>query len=373
MQLQSLTLEGFRNYTQSEIHFQPALNVLIGANAQGKTNLLEAIYYLANGHSFRGNKDAELIGWDAPFLRLSATFQVEESVRVHEMQMTYERNGRKKIKLNGVAYRKVGDVPQRIKVVLFTPDDLTIVKGSPSLRRQFVDRELDAFDEQFYDLRRQYNRVLLQRNELLKEVRARRQSASALQPWTEQLVVLGTQVIRFRLHFLSQLIPAARRIHGVITGQPGTFDVRYLSCLGQVLQMSSEALQEKYREVLSQCAGEEIRCGVSLYGPHRDDLSFYEKGSDLRVYGSQGQQRTAVLAMKLAEVECYQRRFNRQPLLLLDDVMSELDDMRQEQLMGIVLARTIQTVITGTKMDFYRNEQENNPLFYVHEGKITRK
>lgn len=372
MYMTKLSLEGFRNYTKEAICLGEALNFFVGKNAQGKTNLLEAIYYLANGRSFRGQKDIDLIAWEKPYFRLKADFRVEGSQRDHHLDLYYDALGRKQIKLNDVVYKKIEDLPYRAKTVLFTPDDLAIVKGAPNLRRRFMDQDMEAFDDSFYLLRRKYNRILSQRNELLKDIRARRSPKEDLLPWNQQLVAFGCEVIIKRLQFLGSIVPQARRIHEDITGQPGGFDVRYISSLGQILKLEREQMECHYLALLEKNQDEEIRRGVSLFGPHRDDLVFYENKVDLRTYGSQGQQRTAVLAMKLAEVEGYSKRFQLQPILLLDDVLSELDAQRQEELMGIVTRRTIQTIITGTHYDDNLKKVGNKTSFYVKEGNIIK-
>lgn len=372
MYLTHLQVRGYRNYQDAQLELHPSINIFLGANGQGKTNLLEAIYYLAMGRTFRGNKESELLGWGADYFRLSATYRIEESNRARQLEIYYDPQKRKRIQRNGVRYARLSDIEDRLLTVLFTPDDLLIIKGSPGMRRAFVDRELDALEDGYYELRLAYQRVLQQRNELLKDVRARRQSAEYLLPWNVQLAELGTRMIRKRLDFLRELVPRARRMHAYLVDAEKQFDVRYHASLGQVLHAPAEALQERFLTLMQSHQKEEIRRGVSLYGPHRDDLLFYEDGRELRTFGSQGQQRTAILVMKMAEIGCFHKRFGRQPLLLLDDVMSELDRSRQTQLMNIILKDNIQTIITGTNADFYTADFGYNPVFKIEQGKIIQ-
>lgn len=372
MWIESLSIESFRNYDRQELSLGSGVNILIGANGMGKTNLLEGVYVLAHGRSYRA-RDIDLIRWGAPFMRLVAHIHTEDSERLHELSYYQDVQGKKNIKLNQVPYKRFGDMERRIRTVLFTPDDLSVVKGSPAKRRAFVDEDLEAFDPDFYLLRRSYMRVLSQRNELLKDIRAGRAKLESLAPWTEQMISAGSQMILKRLSFLARLVPQARRIHAHIAGQDGGFDVRYQSLLGQILHMDEETVQKHFRQKVDASLDDEIRRGSSLYGPQRDDLVFYQGQVDLRRYGSQGQQRTAVLCMKLAEVELYKRQFNIQPILLLDDVFSELDPRRQASLVEIISRDQVQTIITGTNIDLAQRQWGNMSVFKVSEGQITQK
>lgn len=372
MWIEDLNLEGFRNYKEESLSLGSGVNILIGANGMGKTNLLEAVYVLAQGRTYRA-KDADMIGWQAPFFRLRADFHMEDSDRTHKVTYYMDSGGKKDIKLNQVPYRRFGDMDRRIRTILFTPDDLAVVKGGPAKRRAFVDQDLEAFDGDFYRLQRAYSRILSQRNEVLKDMRACRARKDSLSPWTDQMVEVGSQIIGKRLAFLQRIVPQARRIHARMSGQNQGFDVRYQSLLGQVLHMDQASLQAHFMNVLGQAQEDEVRRGTSLYGPQRDDIVFYQGDVDLRRYGSQGQQRTAILAMKLAEIDLYRRHYGVSPILLLDDVFSELDPSRQEALVDMISHDHFQTIITGTNFDLTQRKWGNMSVFEVTGGEITPK
>lgn len=368
MQLTELTLTNWRSYESAHIFPHGLLNVLLGANGQGKTNLMEAVWYLCNGHNFRGNKDTELIRWEAPFLRVQGAFRLEGSRRLYQETLYADSARKKSMVLNGVRYRRVSQLPQRLRAVLFTPDDLAVIKGAPAERRRFLDDELANLDESDLLLRRNYEKILSQRNELLREIRTRRARREELEVWNVQLVRYGTALILHRLALLRVLVPRARRIHARLCGADRHFDVTYQSSLGAA--GDETALQACFFEQLRAHEEEEVARGVSLFGPHRDDLLFYEAGADLRVFGSQGQQRTAVLAMKTAVLDVIESRFEERPLFLLDDVMSELDAERQRAVMDIVLEKRIQTFLTGTAIDLPAG-LDYDPVFLVQGGTVS--
>lgn len=371
MILDELSLKDWRNYDSMTLSLHPTLNIFLGANGQGKTNLLESIYYLCYGKNFRGNKDRELVHWNRQFFRLEALFTVEESGRTHHLEIYYDAVRRKAIKLNGVKYGRLRALPVRLAAVLFTPDDLGIIKGGPSERRHFIDRELSALYLDYDQTRLSYERVLSQRAELLRDIRRHRAEKSQLVPWNLQLVELGVRMIRRRLDLLAFLVPQARRVHAFLTGEKGSFNVTYQSSLGQVLHEDDAHMKTHFLALLTDMEAEEIARGQSLVGPHRDDLIFYENGIDLRTYGSQGQQRTAILSMKMAAIDAYEQHLGAKPLLLLDDVMSELDFDRQRAVMEIVIKKHIQTFITGTGLDFSFKNFGYDPVFHVQDGNIS--
>ena len=371
MILKELTLRDWRNYDCTTIALHPTLNVFLGPNGQGKTNLLESIFYLCYGKNFRGNKDRELVHWNRQFFRLEALFALDEMSRTHHLEIYYDAVRRKAVKLNGVRYGRLRALPVRLAAVLFTPDDLGIIKGGPAERRRFIDRELEALFADYEQTRHSYERVLSQRGELLRDIRRRRAEREQLVPWNLQLVELGVRMIRRRLDLLAFLVPQARRVHAFLTGEKGSFNVTYQSSLGQVLHENDAVMKTHFLERLAEVEAEEIARGQSLLGPHRDDLIFYENGIDLRTYGSQGQQRTAILSMKMAAIDAYEQHLGTKPLLLLDDVMSELDFDRQRAVMEIVIKKQIQTFITGTGLDFTFKNFGYDPVFHVQEGAIA--
>ncbi|MDO4280557.1 MAG: DNA replication/repair protein RecF [Peptococcaceae bacterium] len=372
MQLDALTLTDWRNYPALSLELYPMLNIFLGANGQGKTNLLESIYYLCYGKNFRGNKDRELVRWEREYFRIEGDYVMDETARVQHLAIYVDAGGRKRLRLNGVKYSRIGQLSARLAAVLFTPDDLLVIKGSPSARRRFIDRELDALYPDYSTGRHAYERVLAQRSELLKEIRRGRADARMLVPWNLQLVDFGVGMIRRRLELLAFLVPQARRVHQFLTGGAASFNVTYQSSLGDVLHEGDDAMKQIFMDHLAATQAEEIARGQNLVGPHRDDLIFYEKGVDLRTFGSQGQQRTAILAMKMAAIDAYEKHLGQKPLLLLDDVMSELDMSRQRAVMEIVVKKKIQTFITGTEMPFSFKQFGYDPIFHIDGGQVQK-
>lgn len=372
MAVQRLWLAQFRNYQQADVTFAPILNLLIGANGQGKTNLIESLYTLSTGHGFRAAKDKELILHGAQAARLKALIQPADSARRLPLQLAFNGHA-KRWQLNGVAYRQLQDMPDRLLAVLFTPDDLAIIKGSPEERRRFLDRELGLISPA-YDLeRRTYRRLLAQRNELLKEVRARRAPADHLSVWDRKLAHSGAYLVAERLAFLRRLVPRARQVHEYMAQQSG-FNLTYQSSLGAGIKNEGAAdLEEVFLQALTDRQKEDIQAGSTGLGPHRDDLVFYAHQEELRAFGSQGQQRTAILALKLAEVAVITDSCGSRPILLLDDVLSELDPSRQRLLLESVISRGLQTFISSTHLDLRYDLFKNGKVFSIKEGKIIPK
>ena len=369
MKAQSLSLKSFRNYESLSLELHPNLNLFIGKNGHGKTNLLESLYYMATGQPLRSVKERDMIRWNEQILRLYLIFKLDERENLQHLKMSTD-GSKRFISLNGVTYKSLNELPQRLLAIPFTPDDLAIIKGSPEKRRNFIDREIGILSPTYDRLRRKYQRLVSQRNEALKEVRAHRLSPEGLAPWNQQLILTGSQVILARLDFLKTLVPLARKIHRYIAHNDKNFDITYQSSFGKLHWQDQNDVQNQFAELLERHEREEIQRGVSLYGPHRDDLIFYENGIDLRTFGSQGQQRTAILALKIAEISVIENLSGEKPILLLDDVMSELDPERQRFFLEIITKKSIQTIITGTNIDFNLDKRLSYQVFKVSEGKI---
>lgn len=373
MYLQHLHLINYRNYKNQELNLNRGINVLIGANGQGKTNLLEAIYYLSMGGNFRGNKDVELICWEQPYFRLLGQMKKDGSARCYDLEIYVDREKNKQLKINGVKYKSIAELHNYLRVVLFSPDDLKIIKGSPAERRRYLDVVMCQMDKGYHRLMRDYERVVQQRNNLLKELQYRQQNRNQLEVWNSYLIEYGSQIIYRRIQFLKLLVPAARRVQQALTQQMERFTVTYHCSMGAIGDFTLEQIKDLFRRILEKKQGEEILRGTTLWGPHRDDLIFYLNGMDLRRYGSQGQQRTGILALKMAELQTFYRCYGEYPLLLLDDVMSELDDSRRHFLLEMVKKNEIQTIITGANIELLTEEIARDDVFSVKEGKIIRK
>lgn len=370
MYLKHLHLYHYRNYENQELNLNPGINVLIGENGQGKTNLLEAIYYLASAGNFRGNKDMELIQWNHDYFRIQGVLKKDNSERLYQLDLYYDNQKNKQLKINEVKYKSATELQNYLHVVLFAPDDLKIVKESPGIRRQYLDTSISGFYPGYRRLLHQYEHVVQQRNNLLKELQYHRKNMEQLDVWNYYLIQYGSQIIFQRLQYLKKLIPVARKIQQSLTEEKEKFTVTYHCSIGAIGDFSLEDISALFERIIQQKQEEEILKGTSLWGPHRDDMIFYLNGMDLKKYGSQGQQRTAVLAMKIAELYFFEKMYGEFPLLLLDDVMSELDDARRAYLIRIIKDNKIQTIITGANFDLLNGEISENEFFYIREGKI---
>jgi len=367
MYLKELSLVNYRNYKEETLCLSPNINLFFGKNAQGKTNLLEAIYVLSCGSSFRASKSEELILHHADFLRLRGVLMLE---REYVIELYLDRNKKKQIKINGVKYQKNTDLLGYLRTVLFSPEDLRIVKGSPGERRRYLDLSMSQGSKTYGVTLQKYHHVLQQRNNLLKNVRKGLSQEQELAVWSEQLALYGSDLIRKRMEFLKDLVPQARKIHELLSNGSERLDITYTSSLGNMMGLEKSEIYEIFHSAIEEHLREEIERGVSLYGPHRDDLTFYINKLPLKIYGSQGQQRSAVLSLKIAEIESIRKNTGQYPILLLDDVMSELDDSRRTYLLELIFSKEIQTVFTGANSEAMQTDWTKHKVFYIQEGKI---
>lgn len=374
MRVLELSLTDFRNYASVSLRFAGMLNVFIGQNAQGKTNLLESLYLLAAGHSPRASRDAEMIRWGAQKARILA--RVERAYGTVELEMVLQAGVAKRITVNGNAVRRLADVFGHLNVVAFTPDDLQLVKGSPALRRRFLDYEIAQVSPAYRDYLERYHRVLKQRNTLLKAIAEGEANAQALAVWDPQLVEYGSRVIVKRAEMVAALAPLAEEIHARITEGKERLQLEYRPFFfadGESDPAACKRLdwvRDRFRADLDRLRKAEIARGASLVGPQRDDVRFVLNGNDARLYGSQGQQRTAVLACKLAEIEYMKEEAGEAPILLLDDVMSELDASRRAFLVAAVQDH-IQTFITSAHPgDLGDALLARAHLFHIRQGTV---
>ncbi len=343
--LERLTLDHYRNYTRLETRFKEGVVVLQGANAQGKTNLLEAIYLLATTKSSRARSDADLITWGAPdpfsptpFARVTAHVRRASGPIDLEILVVQDgespRNGdatgqtaRKRFKVNGVP-RRAGEVLGQVNAVLFAPTDVDIVAGSPSLRRRYLDVILCQVHPSYYRALQSYNKVLLQRNSLLRQVRDRQQPPDTLLYWDEKLVEYGSHLAAQRAAAVAHLAASAAEMHERVSGGRERLSMGYVSS-APLAGDAEGGLRGAFAAELAAQRARELAAGMSLVGPHRDDLSFAIGGVDMTLFGSRGQQRSVALAIKLAELAYIRREAGEWPILLLDDATSELDTVRR--------------------------------------------
>ncbi len=346
MRVARLSLRDFRNYQTQEMRPGPGLNVLVGLNAQGKSNLLEAIYLLATTKSLRAGRDTEMIRSGAGQALVEAEIETEREGEV-ALDVTLTPGDRKALRINGSRRQRVIELLGVLNAVFFGAIDLGVVCGEPTLRRRFMNLVISQMSPKYcFDLGA-YKRVLEQRRGLLKELRDRPVADSGLEVWNDQLAHYGAPVVAKRREFAQELAPRASAIHGRISGGREALDVRYMPNIRVADDAGPDGIAQAFHAQIERVQHEEIRRGATLVGPQRDDLRFAVSGSDARTYGSQGQQRTVVLSLKLAEFELLCSHVGEAPVMLLDDVMSDLDETRRRHLLE-ALHQRCQTFLTCT-------------------------
>jgi DNA replication and repair protein RecF len=358
MIIKSLELENFRNYDNLSLNFDSGTNILYGDNAQGKTNILEAIYLSATTKSHKSSKDKDIIKFDSDEAHIR-TYVIKDGLE-NRVDMHLRKSKTKGIAINGQRIKKATELLGLLNVVFFSPEDLSIIKNGPSERRRFVDMELCQLDNVYLNNLNNYNKIVNQRNKLLKEMFFNPSLKDTLFVWDSQLVSYGIKVIERRREFVNQLNEIIYDIHKKLSG--GLEELRI------VYEPDVEA--SEFENKLNASNERDIKLKQTCVGPHRDDFSFYVGDIDIRKFGSQGQQRTAALSLKLSEIELVKKITHDTPLLLLDDVLSELDSNRQNYLLNSI--GDIQTIITCTGLEeFVNNRFEINKVFRVSNASIT--
>ncbi|AUX10894.1 DNA replication/repair protein RecF [Latilactobacillus sakei] len=370
MYLSELQLNHYRNYESVDVHFSPDTNVLIGENAQGKTNLLEAIYVLALARSHRTNTDRELIQWHEDFAKITGL--VQRAAGKTPLELVLSQKG-KKAKVNHLEQAKLSQYIGQLNVVLFAPEDLNIVKGSPAVRRHFIDMEFGQMSSKYLYNISQYKSILKQRNQYLKQLQ-RRQAKDLvyLGVLSDQLAAYGAEVTVARRQFLQQMEKWAQKLHQEITKDREVLTFKYQSQIPEEqLDQSVEELYQQFQTLYEKQQTREVEQGTTLIGPHRDDVQFLVNDKDVQAFGSQGQQRTTALSVKLAEIDLMKAQTGEYPILLLDDVLSELDDLRQTHLLK-TFQNKVQTFLTTTSLENVKKEIIATPrVFTVTNGVVT--
>lgn len=359
MIIESIELKNYRNYDELHMEFSPGTNILYGNNAQGKTNILEAVYVCCTTKSHRGSKDRDMIHFheDESHIKLN----IRKNDVPYRIDMHLKKNKAKGVAINGVPIRKASELFGIVNVVFFSPEDLNLIKNGPAERRKFIDLELCQLNRLYVHSLVSYNRILMQRNKLLKELMFKPEYEETLDIYDMQLVQFGREIIRYRLDFIAQLNEIIFDIHFNLSGEKEHLKIIYdpdveTGCFEQQLRKSRQ---------------QDIKQKTTLTGPHRDDIGFFIDEIDIRKFGSQGQQRTAALSLKLAEIELVKKIVKDYPILLLDDVLSELDGNRQNHLLSAI--NHIQTMITCTGLeDFVNNRFQMDRLFQVVDGTVSR-
>lgn len=357
MIIKSLELMNFRNYEFLDLKFSEGTNILYGDNAQGKTNVLEAIYLSATTKSHKGSKDRDIVSFGKEEAHIRA--YLEKDKNEYKIDMHLRKNKSKGVAVDGQKLKKAAELLGLLNVVFFSPEDLSIIKNGPAERRRFVDMELCQLDNFYLYNLNHYNKIVNQRNKLLKDIYFNPQLKDTLNIWDSQLVSFGSKIIERRRVFIEQLNEIIYGIHKKLSGDKEELIIHY----------DPDVEIDSFEDALKKSQEKDMKLKQTHVGPHRDDFSFMAENIDIRKFGSQGQQRTAALSLKLSEIELVKKITKDTPVLLLDDVLSELDSNRQNYLLNSI--GDIQTIITCTGLDeFVNNRFEINKVFKVVEGTI---
>ena len=373
MIIRSLKLMNFRNYQKLDLLFSKDFNIIFGENAQGKTNILEAIFLCSTGRSHRTSKDTELVQFSKDAAKVELVL-LKEGFGDVKIEIEILSSGKKGIKVNEIPLRKMGDVMGHLNSVIFSPEDLRIIKDEPQIRRRFLDMFISQIKPAYYFDLQQYIRAMHQRNSLLKQIREDRRLMNTVEAWNIQLAYFGIRVIKERNYFIERIGHYTEKNHGLITTDKESLKIKYQPSvrLTEDDWRDPGSMENRFLKCLEDSMESDIMRASTSFGPHRDDIGIHLNQKNIRLYGSQGQQRTAALSMKMAQVDVMKEETGEIPVLLLDDVMSELDRERQENLSENM--KSAQTFLTGTEKYSFNvvNEDHaevyNRKYFYVNNG-----
>ena len=370
MYIENLSIKNYRNYTEEELTFENKVNVILGENAQGKTNIMESIFVLAMAKSHRTSNDKELIRWDEEYAKIEG--RVRKKNTSIPLELIISKKG-KKAKSNHIEQGRLSQYVGNMNVVMFAPEDLSLVKGSPQVRRRFLDMEIGQVSPVYLHDMSQYHKILQQRNHYLKLLQTRKQTdVTMLDVLTDQFIQYAAKIVERRYHFLSKLQQWAEPVHAGISRNLEVLKIQYKPSLDVSESMNLTKMIEVYQEKFDKIKTREMERGVTLVGPHRDDLVFFVNGRDVQTYGSQGQQRTTALSLKLAEIELIHEEIGEYPILLLDDVLSELDDYRQTHLLNTIQGK-VQTFVTTPSIEGIDHQTlREASTFYVSQGHVKK-
>jgi len=357
MYIKKLEVKNFRNHANTKLEFSKGVNILVGDNAQGKTNLLEAIYLTCVGRGWRTRKDKEMINFAAEHATVkTATAKNFGDINV---EVNIPKQNKKTIKINNIPIQKMGELMGQVNCVFFSPDELRLIKEAPSDRRRFLDIDISQIDKTYFYSLLRYHKILAQRNALLKSG-SNDDISSGLEIWDKELAKAGAYIIKKRIEFLELLKPITERIHSALASNKESIELTY--------EKSIESIDENsFLKALEKSKNNDLRLRTTTVGPHRDDIYISINTKDVRHFASQGQQRTVALSLKLAELELFKELTGETPILLLDDVLSELDDNRQAKLLEAI--KNCQSIITATSLpkDFI-----DIKIFNIHNGELTK-
>jgi len=360
MKILSLELKNFRNYNNQTVNFSDGINVLTGKNAQGKTNLLDAVFLCSIGKSPRTNKDKELIMWNKELSKVLLNLNKKSGNKKIEIYISSKIN--KTIKINSMPIKRMGELMGEFNSIYFSPDELKLVKESPDQRRRFMDIDLCQFSKTYFYTLNNYNKILQQRNKLLKSTKSAADICDSIEIWNEQLAKHASFIIIKRIELINKLKIYANEILLYLTDNKENLQLEYSGFYLPEQEELKKLLLQKYKETLEK----DILLRYTTIGPHKDDIKIIVNNIDIRHYGSQGQQRTCALALKLAELEVFNSTIGEYPVLLLDDVLSELDSDRQLKLLNRV--KNVQTLITCTGFNY----QIPHTQFEIVNGAINK-
>ena len=370
MFIEQLALTNYRNYKTLDLSFSPEINVLIGENAQGKTNIMEAIYVLSMAKSHRTSNDRDLIRWDEDYGKIEGS--VQRKYGRLPLELVISKKG-KRARVNHLEQNRLSLYIGQLNVVMFAPEDLNLVKGSPSVRRRFLDMEIGQISPVYLHDLLTFQKVLKQRNAILKNNRGKSNFNDVMfDVYTEQYIQVAVQIIRKRFYFMELLQKWAEPIHKGISRGMESLKVTYGTLKGIESGQTQEEMESVLEQRLLEMRSRELERGLTLIGPHRDDLHFFVNGYDIQTFGSQGQQRTTALSLKLAEIELVKQEVGESPVLLLDDVLSELDDFRQSHLLNTIQGE-VQTFVTTTNIAGIDHETIRKAnIFEVNAGAVVK-
>ncbi len=355
MWINNIKIKNFRNYENEEIKLEKNINIFYGENAQGKTNIIEAIFLCSLGKSFRAKKDIEMIKLN----KENSIVEIEYEKTDRDGKIKIELGNKKNIYINGIKIKKLSELLGNINVVIFTPDDINILKGGPENRRKFLDIMISQLRPNYINILNLYSKTIDQRNKYLKQIKEENKDEKLLEIWDEKLVEYGTKICEYREEFINKIIEKIEKIHKKITNEKEKIELKYVTECRE---------KQEYLNILKQRRKLDIIKGFTTKGVHRDDFVIYINNKEINIYGSQGQNRTAMLSLKLAELQVIYDEIGEYPILLLDDFMSELDKTRRKNFLENI--ENTQVIITGTeKLDI---ENLNYLEYNVSNGKVIK-
>ena len=377
MFIKNLKLKNFKNYSDINIDFNSNKILLIGKNAQGKTNLLEAIYYLSSLSPLKNKSDSDLIKWNETFTNIKSTI-IKNDMET-DLEVIINPPARKKLKVNGIQKNKSAEFLQNLSCVCFTTNDLLLLRGTPDDRRSWLDVAISQIYPAYNERLSKYNKIRTQKNNYLKELKGNiNADTTMLDVWNEQLSITGSNIIFIRINFLHEIQKIAQQKHNEISKEE-FLAINYTSsviedyCADKKFENSNEFILECFKQKLQEKKLEEIIRGQSVVGPHRDDITFFINNFEAKKFASQGQQRTIVLSLKLAELNLIKEKINTNAILLLDDVLAELDDLRQNFLLNAIGNET-QTIITSVDTLHFKEEYlKNVEIFEIKDNCVLHK